>query len=98
MSFTIGYTTQVQCGSAIDALDDKIGSFIIFVWHDKIDGPSSTFAVSKNNQGIDWKRLSCVKDSHGLFLVPEVDGTTFSLNLNQKDSTEYSTFNVKILG
>lgn len=98
MSFTEGNVSQFNTGDVVDALEDKVGSFIIFVWPDDSSGPSATFAISKNDSCVDWKRLSCVKDNNGVFLVPSVDGTHLSMGLSDPNNTDYSSFYVKILG
>lgn len=98
MSFTEGEQCQVNTGAAIDALDDKFGSFLLFIWPDSnSSGPSATFAVSKNDIGIDWKRLSCVKDASGVYIVPKVMGKNLFLTLSAS-TDDYPFFHVKILG
>jgi len=99
MSFTPGSTnSRIQVGSAVTDLDDKVGSFIVFVWPDDSKGPSGTFAVSKNDIFVDWKRLSCVKDANGAYIVPSVNGLQLIVGLNDPTIRDYATFNVKILG
>lgn len=98
MSFTEGNTSTVNCGSVVSALEGKVGSFVIFVWPDASTGPSATFAVSKNDTSVDWKRLSCVKDSNGIYILPSVSGTQLSLGLSDANNNDYATFNVKVLG
>lgn len=98
MSFTEGNTTQVNYGAVVDALEGKVGSFIIFVWPESHQGPSASFSVSKNSTGIDWKWLSCVKDVNGVYIMPSTKGTALCIGLSDENSTQYTTFNVKILG
>ena len=98
MSFTEGNVSQFNLGGVVDALQNKVGSFIIFVWSDDTAGPSATFAISKNDSSADWKRLSCVKDANGVFLVPSVDADQLYIGLSDENSTDYTSFNVKILG
>jgi len=98
MSFTDGSVTQFNIDGVVDALTDKVGSFVILVWPDDTAGPSATFGVSKNDLYVDWKRLSCVKDADGVYLMPSVDGTDLCIGLSDPNSTSYTVFNVKILG
>jgi len=97
MSFTEGRECKVNTGASIDALDDKFGSFLLFIWPDENStGPSAAFSVSKNSTGIDWKRLSCVKDKDGVFIVPQVNSGHLFLTLSS--NANYPFFHVKILG
>jgi hypothetical protein len=97
MSFTNGEVCQIDTGACIEVLDDKFGSFLLFIWGETNAAPSATFGVSKNETGIDWKRLSCVKDSNGIFIVPHVNGQHLFLTLNSSTDM-YPFFHVKILG
>lgn len=97
MSFTEGNVTQVRLGESIAALDDKVGSFIVLIWPESGSGPSATFAVSKNDHCIDWKRLSCVRDENDVFIMPKVSNHGLLIHLTSDDG-KYSLFNVKILG
>lgn len=98
MSFTEGNVSQFDNGGVVDALEGKVGSFVLLVWPDQSAGPSATFAVSKNESSVDWKRLSCVKDANGVFLMPSVNGTQLSIGLSDPNNTDYSSFHVKVLG
>jgi|SRR6478609_5919716 len=98
MSFTEGNTFKAQLGSVLESLRNKVGSFIIFVWPDASSGPSATFAISKNDVSIDWKRLSCVKDANGVFIVPSKEDKDICLGLSDATNTDYTMFNVKVLG
>lgn len=97
MSFTEGNVIQLSCPAGISELDDLYGSFIIMFWPENHDGPTASFAVSKNSSGIDFKRLSCVRDAAGIYINPRVDSGRFILDLSAA-SKLYKVFNAKILG
>ena len=97
MSFTEGNQFTLNKGELVTALDGRVGSFIIFVWTDDTSRASATFAMSKNDANVDWKRLSCVKDVNGLYICPYVDGVRICFDMNEANN-DYTVFNVKMLG
>lgn len=97
MSFAEGNTSTVNVRERVDALVGKYGSFIVFVWTNDPNGPCSAFSISQNNTGIDWKRLSCVKDVDNVFICPTVKDNQLYLGVCEGD-IPYTSFNVKILG
>lgn len=100
MSYTDGKTFTVNTGEVLDELTDKVGSFFLLFWPDvsngATDGASALFAVSKNGFSADLRRLSCVKDGSGQFLVPICEGNDIRLTMN--DGTVGMPFYVKIMG
>lgn len=97
MSFTEGNQFTVNKGEPFTELDNRVGSFIFFVWTDDTSRASATFAVSKNDANVNWKRLSCVRDTDRYYICPSVDGTSMSFDMNEADN-DYTVFNVKIIG
>lgn len=97
MSFTDGNTSVVNCGDAISSLDDKVGSFIIFIWSDTAGAPTATFGLSRNNVECNVRRISCCRDSNGCYLNIEKKDGRFWLGTSEGNDN-YPQFNVKILG